>query len=271
MGRTNLMSMLKNASQPKIDYGKKFCNDFIFSIESLAKKNSRPPTPTLKPSSLRCLRSGFFQMVQAPYTDSSSYSLIGICEGGTFIHEMVQSKVTRMEELGIEWQYINVADYVRENNLNLEILKECNFEKGEYETKLQHNGYKVRFLADGILKYRDKYFILEIKSISSNGFFKLKEVPEKYKTQAVSYSVLLGIDTVLFLFVDRDLFNMKTFEYTPTAEEKAEWKLNLEYVTECVEKRVVPNKPINADAKFCAYCNYKSVCNKYKDEEVYEK
>ena len=70
MGRTNLMAMLKNASQPKIDYGKKFCNDFIFSIESLAKKNSRPPTPTLNPSSL-----GFFQMMQAPYTDSSSYQL----------------------------------------------------------------------------------------------------------------------------------------------------------------------------------------------------
>ena len=95
-------------------------------------------------------------------------------------------------------------------------------------------------------------------------------MPEKYKTQAVSYSTLLGIDTVLFLFVDRDLFNMKTFEYTPTAEEKAEWKLNLEYVTECVEKRIVPNKPVNADAKFCAYCNYKSICNKYKDEEVYK-
>lgn len=271
MSRTNLMTMLKNAQQPKTDYSKKFCTDFVYAIEKIANDNSRLPTPTLKPSSLRCLRSGFFQVKEAPCETSSSYNLIGICESGTFIHEMVQSKVTQMKELGIGWEYINVADFVRKNKLPLEILKECDFEGGNYETKLQHNEYNVRFLADGILKYQNKYFILEIKSISSNGFFKLKEVPEKYKTQAVSYSMLLGLDTVIFLFVDRDLFNMKAFEYTPTGSEKAQWLHNLEYVNKCVADNIVPNKPQEAGIQFCAYCNYKALCNSYGNEEVYEK
>lgn len=270
MSRVNLMTMLKNATQPKTDYSKKFCTDFIFAIEKLANDNNRLPTPTLKPSSLRCLRSGFFQVKEAPCNSSSSYNLVGICEGGTFIHEMVQSKVVQMKEMGVDWEYINVADYVREHKLDLSILKECDFEKGNFETKLQHNEYNVRFLADGIIKHKDKYFILEIKSISSNGFFKLKEVPEKYKTQAVSYSMLLGLDTVIFLFVDRDLFNMKAFEYTPSLKEKHQWLEDLTYVNDCVKDNIVPKKPIQASPHFCAYCNYKALCNAYADEEVYK-
>lgn len=269
MSRKSLMDMLKAVQEEKnIDYAKKFLADFTHTIEKIDADNSRPPSQTLKPSSLRCLRSGFFQVVGAPLDGvPTSTNLIGICESGTFIHEMVQSKAVKLDG----WEYVNVAEYVREKNLNLEILKECDFEKGEYETKLYSNKYNIRFLADGILKYKNKIFILEIKSISGSKFYTTKDVPSHYKTQAISYSKLLGIPSVLFLFVDRDLFNMKTFLYTPTEQERMDWDANLSYVTYCIENNIVPAKQEIAkkDRKFCQYCDYRNVCGSLKDEEPY--
>jgi ferredoxin len=62
----------------------------------------------------------------------------------------------------------------------------------------------------------------------------MKDVLDKHKAQAISYSMLMQIPDVLFLYVDRDLYNKKTFLYTPSAQEKGKWLNNINYGLECV-------------------------------------
>ena len=45
---------------------------------------------------------------------------------------------------------------------------------------------------------------------------------------------------------------------------------DLTYVNDCVNNNTVPKKPVQASPQFCAYCNYKALCNAYADEEVYK-
>ena len=64
----------------------------------------------------------------------------------------------------MDCEYINVADFVRSRNLDyLEIKKEPNPDAGEYETKLYHKDLNISFLCDGIIRYKDHYYILELK------------------------------------------------------------------------------------------------------------
>ena len=102
--------------------------------------------------------------------------------------------------------------------------------------------------------------IFEIKTIASHSFWRLKDVADKHKQQAISYCTLLHVDSILFLYQERDMMNKKTFLYTPTTEEKQEWIGKLQYLNECVKSKIVPPKPIEAGSKFCVYCQYKNTC-----------
>ena len=266
MARKNLLNLIANATTEDVTKG--FVTDLNYAIEKYEKTDKRPPSNTLKPSSIRCVRSGVFQVLGVPMNEEPPNSnLIGICESGTFVHEMIQGKVLRMKDIGLNWEYINVADYVRSHNLNLEVRKECDFEAGEFETKLYDPVRNISFLCDGILKHGRKYYIFEIKSISNGKFYSTKEVPAKYKDQAIAYSELLGIKDVLFLFVDRDLYSKKSFLYTPTDEERQSWRDRVEYALECIRDSKIPTKPNFADRSFCAYCAYTDICNKVGDKE----
>ena len=263
MARRSLVEMIHNASKEETDYASEFLTDLDYHIKKLEKESKREPSHTFKPSSIKCPRCAVMQVLGVKQDNEiRSSNLIGITSAGTFIHEMMQSKILTMKN----WEYVDVAKYVSSND-DLEVTKPCNFEKGEYETKLHSKKWNMNFLVDGILKKNNKYMILEIKSISSNGFFKTKEVPDKYKDQAISYCILTGLSDVLFLFVDRDLFNMKTFLFSPSREDKLKWKSVMSHNLKYVEKSVIPSKPSYADKLFCQYCSYTSYCKSIGEEE----
>lgn len=257
MGRKSLFELIHNASKEKIDYANEFLIDLEYHIKKLEKDSQKEISKTFKPSSIKCQRCAVMQVLSAPKNkEIRSSNMIGITSAGSFIHEMIQSKVVSMPN----WEYVDVVEYV-EANEDLHVLVPCDFENGVYETKLHSDMWNMNFLVDGILRKNRKYIILEIKSISSRGFFKTKEVPDKYKDQAISYCNLLGIDDVLFLFVDRDLFNMRTFLYTPTENEKINWKNMMNQNLKFVHDNIIPAKPEYADKSFCQYCSYSEYCS----------
>ena len=242
MARKSLIAMIKAAGETETDYAEKLTADFTHAVQKWDKINKRVPSNSFKPSSFRCLRCGVMQVLGLPQDEGEERAnMIGICAGGSFIHEYVQHIIYRMKEMGMSWEYVDVAKYVSEKKLPLEIISPSDFENNVFETKLYSERYNFRFLCDGIIKIKNKYFILEIKSISSNQFFKLKEIPKKYRTQAISYSSLLRIDDVIFLFVDRDLFNTKSFMLTATQKEKSLWQgkvlAGLKYVEDSIRSR----------------------------------
>lgn len=262
MSRRSLFDIIQESDS----YADKFLNDFIYTTEKLAENGNRKPSKTFKPSSIKCGRGAVLQVMGAELDKTTkSHNLFFICENGTQTHLLIQSLVTKMKTLGLNWEYEDVAKYVKDNNIPLEVISKMDISKGEYETKLFSKKFNCRFLCDGLLSYTDSrgkkhYMILEIKTIASHSFWGLKDVADKHKQQAISYCTLLHVDSILFLYQERDMMNKKTFLYTPTTEEKQEWISKLQYLNECVKSKIVPPKPIEADSKFCVYCQYKNTC-----------
>ena len=234
-----------------------FLSDLKRSIELEDRKTAGVASKTYKPSGMNCIRASYYQIKgYAPDNDEASYNLIGICNSGSDIHKRIQKAVTQMKSNGMDCEYVDVAEYIKTRQLDyLEVVG-----KEEFETKLYHKELNISFLCDGIIRYKNKYYILEIKSESGYKFLNRKDVDPKHYNQASAYSLSLKIDDVIFVYVSRDLLDMKSYCLHVTPE----MRLNIEeYIHECdsyVAKETVPPLPKDVGRVLCQYCNYKSYC-----------
>lgn len=257
----NIFRMIEN-TQNDAPVEQQFLADLERSIEMQAVKDSRPPSQAYKPSSMNCIRNMYFQIIGAEQDYSESqYTLVGICNSGSDIHQRIQQSVIDMVTNGMDCEYINVANYVRSRELtHLNIVKEPDFEHGDYETKLFDTSRTVSFLCDGIIKYKSKYYILELKTESTSKFMDRKGVDPKHYMQGTAYSTMLGIDEVIFVYINRDVLSMKSFLFVPTDEQKADFEGRILTCDTYVKQNQVPPMPDNSGPKLCNYCNYKAVC-----------
>lgn len=236
-----------------------FLNDLKRSIEISADKDSRLPSKTYKPSGMNCIRASYYQVIGVqPDESHSNYSNVGICNSGTDIHVRVQTAVEQMKENGMDCEYIDVAQYVQSRNLDyLDIVSQNGM-----ETKLYHKKLNMSFMCDGIIRYKNHYYILELKTENSYKFMNRKGVDSGHHQQGIAYSLAFGIDQVLFVYISRDILDMKAFMFTVTAEMKEDL---IGYIEECdgyVKRLIAPPKPENVQKKTCTYCNYKLQCRK---------
>ena len=255
----NLFNLI-DAANEELSVEQQFLNDLRASIEMNDSKNARKPSQSYKPSSMNCIRNMYFQMIGADCeSDRASSELVGICESGTDRHDRIQKAVMAMKENGIDCEYIDVADYVRSHNLTdrLDIVSQ----QGN-ETKLYNKEYQMSFLCDGIIRYKGKYYILEIKTETANKFWDRTGVNPAHLNQGTAYSVSFDIDDVLFLYECRDTCNKKAYmlHITDNMKQELVWK-----ILECngyVERQVPPPKPQDAGTKLCAYCSYSDLCKR---------
>ena len=110
--------------------------------------------------------------------------------------------------------------------------------------------------------------ILEIKTCGSGKFYPMKDVLEEHKQQAICYCILLHLDKVLFFYSERDMLSKKAFIYEPTKKEKEELIKKLEYGNKCVENKIIPSRPPQANNKFCQWCNWYQICQEHGEGEV---
>ena len=255
---------LANQTKEKSPVEQLFLQDLKRSIELQNAKEGRTPSQTYKPSSMNCIRNMYYQVTGAEQDKTgTSYSFIGICNSGTDTHERIQQSVLDMQSNGIDCEYVNVADYVKQRELDyLQIKKKPNFKKKEFETKLFHKKLNMSFLCDGIVRYKDKYYILEIKTETSNKWYGREGVDPGHYNQGTAYSIAFGIDDVIFLYINRDMCDIKSFMFTPTNDMKQEL---IGKITECdgyVKRLIAPPKPTDVARKTCDYCAYKTQCRK---------
>ncbi len=266
MARNSLKNVIRLINEVKqtLPAEQDFLNDLKRSIELTADKNKRKGSASYKPSSMNCLRQMYY-IVTGKDTDvmGESYTSVGICNSGTDIHQRIQQAVLDMKENGIDCEYVNVANYVRSRELDyLEIRKEPNFATGDYETKLYHKPLNMSFLCDGIIKYKGKYYILELKTENANKFWARGGVDPSHYNQGTAYSLSLQIPDVLFVYISRDVLDMKSYMFTPTDEAKQELVGRIESCDEYVKRLAVPPKPADVVKKTCEYCDYKGQCRK---------
>lgn len=250
-----LIQTAKETLPPEQD----FLTDLKRSIELTADKAQRLPSKTYKPSGMNCIRASYYQLTGTqPDPSSSNYTLVGICNSGTDIHVRIQTAVEQMKENGMDCEYIDVADFVIQR-----CLEDVNIiSKNGMETKLYHKKLNMSFMCDGIIKYKNHYYILELKTENSYKFANRKDVDPSHYNQGIAYSLAFGIDQVLFVYINRDVLDMKAFMFNVTGEMKEGL---VGYITDCdgyVERKIAPPKPENVSKKACSYCVYKTQCNK---------
>ena len=248
-----LIESVKETLPPEQD----FLNDLKRSIEMTADKDVRLPSKTYKPSGMNCMRASYYQIMGIqPDEASSSYSLVGICNSGTDIHVRVQTAVAEMWSNNMDCEYIDVKKYVQSRELtDLEIVSQNGM-----ETKLYHKKFNMSFMCDGIIKYKGHYYILELKTENSYKFMNRKGVDESHYNQATAYALAFGINEVLFVYISRDVLDMKAFMFNVTDEMKENL---VGYIDECdgyVNRKIAPPKPENVSKKACNYCSYKTRC-----------
>lgn len=229
-------------------------DEFLRDFENAVKQVSEtPPKPNYKPSSISCIRAMYFIMKSMPI-DKSEFSseTIGIMESGTDRHKRIQDVLIKQDFV----KYINVAEYVKENNLKYLLVNSFN----EYETHLFDTRYKLSFMADGVIEYKNKLYILEIKTETSNKYYAQADIPLKHIQQVSCYSLSLGIDNVLFIYENRDLLTKKIFTYKVSKSDKNAIIRKIDTCNKYIEKNTVPPKPLEATGTFCNYCKYRKYC-----------
>lgn len=266
MARNSLKNVCRliQAAQEQIPVEEAFLGDLKRSIELTDAKNQRQPSRSYKPSSMHCIRNMYYQVTgEIPDIGESSYTLIGICNAGTDIHQRIQKSVLDMADNSMDCEYVNVADYVRQRNLDyLTIVNEPDFAAGNYETKLYHKDLNISFLCDGIIKYKNRYYILELKTEGSNKFMLRRGVDPKHYNQGTTYSLAFGIDSVIFVYINRDIFDMKAYRFVPTDDMKNEIVGQIVTCDDYVNKQIAPPKPKDIQKVICEYCNYKTACRR---------
>ena len=257
MARNSLKNVCRLLDKQVQPVEQEFLSDLKRSIEIQNEENRRLPSKTFKPSGMKCIRSMYYQVLGVePDKENSSYIGVGICNAGSDIHERIQTAISDMKKSGIDCEYVDVGEFVKQRNLDdVEVVS-----KQGMETKLYHERLNMSFLCDGIVRYKGKYYIVELKTETVNKFWSRKEVAEEHYNQATAYSLALGIDDVIFIYICRDNLDMKSFMFHVSDEMRAKLAA---FITECqeyIDKETEPPIPEQSGVKFCQYCTYKSTC-----------
>ena len=236
-----------------------FLEDLKRSIELDAEKDFRKPSQYYKPSSMNCIRNMYYQRIGADVESfGANYVNVGIVNSGSDIHVRIQKAIEDMSNNGIDCTYVDVADYIKEHKLNyLKVVS-----KQGMETKLRHKNLLLSFLTDGIIKYKDEYYILEVKTEVSSKFWRRDSVDQYHYMQATAYAESFGIDNVIFIYISRDTLDMKSYMLHVTDEMKEELIGRIEECEEYVKRNMLPLKPKDVDKRTCQYCNYLKLCRR---------
>ena len=254
MAKLNKLSKMV-ASSKKNSIAEDFRSDLEYCIEQ-ENKRDYIPSQSFKPSGISaCKRSLFYELSgYKPDEEPPNTTLIGICESGTDRHEAIQNYVMQMKKHSIDCEWLDVGKFIKDNNIK---YAEVISQKGN-ETKIYSEQYNLRFLCDGLIKYKGEYYILEIKTESTNKFNKHTEPWPEHIMQATCYSLVLGVDKVIFLYENRDICSKKAMlvNVTPAMKDTV-WNKILDVVEYVIDGILPPKEPDK-----CKYCKYQSQCRK---------
>lgn len=261
MARSSLKNVAKLIARANtvVPIEQQFLDDLKRSIELEDMKNARKPSMTYSPSGMGCIRAMYYKRTGVDVEPDSNYTMVGICESGTDRHERIQNAISKMKDNGFDCEYIDVGDYVKSRGLDLylDIVDKCG-----NETKLFDKIRNVSFLCDGIIKYHGRYYIVEFKTESS---FKWKDrtgVDPKHYNQAITYSLELQLDSVIFVYINRDIVDYKSYLFSVSESDRERIRVLLDTCEDYVIKKELPPMPEDATDRKCAYCAYKDLCKR---------
>lgn len=268
------LGKLVTASVKKQPLNKAFLTDVMSVIETLDRKSSRMPSKTYKPSSMVCMRQMYYQVTgEKPDESRTDYASVGMADTGTRRHVAIQEAVSAMAELGYEWKYLDVEEYLRDKWAHGKCLDVQVRGKKGVETALYHKTLNISFMCDGIVRHvpSDSDFLFEFKNQISfkyghddkdPGAVAKSHVDSQHEDQVCTYCMALDLNRALVLYENRDNCSLECPEVFEVTDEMKQ--AIVDKILECdsyVERLVPP--PMHHDKKPCRWCNYQTPCKKH--------
>lgn len=238
-------------------------SDFIDFYESIVEDkitahNARPKHKAFAPSSFRCSRLSWFRLrgVQPDSITKPDKVLDFTAQLGTACHETIQSNLSTM--LGDDW--IDVGEYLDHYNPDYTYT----VEKSGFETHIETMYPPFRFACDGIIRWKDKLYLLEIKTSEFSSFDALTDPKGEHVDQIKCYSTLLGLSDVLVLYQDRQYGGLKCYELHISDNDHRHVLDKCKHIMDMVEANLAPERLPKGDS-WCtsSHCPYYNKCKEW--------
>ncbi len=246
------------------DYGQAFVEAMDSSIRELAIP--RKSKANIKPSKAHCLREMYYILISGELDglETVDPDMYLIQRDGSDMHNTIQNILLRSKNYGIEM--LDPAEEVKkaqQMGINT-IIRESSHpdDNSSYEIPCFNTDYNISFRFDGIIRFLNKKAILEIKNEDHFKWTKRLGPEEDHILQVTFYSICLGINYVLLLYVDRNYRKRKGYLVEISEDMKDKQIYRIKLVHYCAENNILPSKE---PGKHCRYCNFKTICQKDGD------
>lgn len=243
---------------------KAFLTDLMSAVEMKDQKYKRKPSQYYKPSSFVCLRQMYFIRVGEEIDNvRTEYTAIGMADTGTRRHEAIQEVLLEMDEMGYDWRYVDVEEYLKEKWAEQKCLTIKVKGKHGAETRLFDEALQISFMCDGIIQRKStkQYYLFEFKNQVSFKFNGKEKVDDEHITQVACYCMSLELDQAFVVYENRDVCSLECPElFVVTEEMKAECSSKIFECDSYVERMIPP--PSHPTNKPCRWCPYQTACRK---------
>lgn len=183
----------------------------------------------------------------------------------TAVHEAVQK------------DFLYMRKYMPEANFQIHLVDGIPMweENLKTTTLVEHKGVQFALVGqmDGILRYvpENKLIGFEFKtktnSVAQVGTYKMKDIADSHKLQAVCYKIMFGLDEFIFMYeaVAKDQWfkgkdakmDIRVFHVEVTDQMVEEMKDKFYDVIKAIEAKAAPDKELDK----CLLCDYKTICS----------
>ena len=257
MGLKSLVKVASGLNASNVSFEDSFVKEYENAVKRQEERERQPvPSDYYRPSSMYgCERMLFFMRVHSgsePKTEID-VPLVEICNSGTDRHLRIQKLVEDME--GVEC--LDLEEVVKEANQKGIKTEFVGWNEDHTEARCKNDELSIYFQPDGVIRYRGKDVILEIKTESTYQHSNRYEPKEDHKYQATCYGMGLGIDYILFFYEDRNFCKKKAYLWKITDEMKERVLSKIRTVNNAIAVGIPPAK----DEDKCTYCRYKHECS----------
>lgn len=237
----------------------KFVDEYeAFWDKTIQEANTRQPSQTFAPSSIRCPRISWFRLrgVKPESSDNADRVLDFSAKVGTGCHATIQANLEQM--LGENW--IDVEAYMKSKQLKYEYT--C--EKVDHETRIEISSPPIKFAPDGIIFYKGEYRLLEIKTSEYSSFDRLVDPKPQHMDQVKCYCTLLDLDSALVLYQDRQYGSLKCYEVKVSQSDKDKiWNMFEDVMLKVKQNIAPPRLPIGDGWCNPSHCRYYNKCKEW--------
>lgn len=237
----------------------RFLNAYELGLsEELKQDIGKPHKKSFAPSQFRCPRLSWFRLrgVSTDIPPEPDLNLNFTAEVGTALHTIIQRHISKNKY--IDW--VDVQSYID----SIDSLKNCKVSNDGFETRIEIDYPPITFACDGIIRWDDIYYLLEIKSCDKTTWDKLQGPKEEHIDQIHVYSSLLDLNNVIMIYVDRQYGGMKCFDLKIPSYVKDDVFASMYRILDSVKSHIAPEALPQGD-KWCqpSYCSYYKKCKEY--------